>query len=82
MDIKEIIALANALKDGKLEVTLDGKVVDIKVVFKYTKIKGRITVVYVDENGVEIADRTVMENLELGTYKIEPKVIEGYKLAE
>ena len=74
-EIKGIVA-----EDKSVSIDLTSVVVDVIVKFIYSKIKGSITILYLDEEGNEIAERTVMENLPLGTYEITAKDIEGYKL--
>lgn len=83
MSLREILAVNSMLASGKLKIKLDANNVNVQVTFKYNKLKGTITVLYVDEVGNEIADRTVLTDLDLGVeYTIEPKEIPGYKLAE
>ena len=77
-DGKEIEGIV--IEDKSVSIDLTSVVVDVIVKFIYSKIKGSITILYLDEEGNEIAERTVMENLPLGTYEITAKDIEGYKL--
>ena len=76
---KEIEGLS--LANGKIVVKLIDK---LEVIFKflYGKIKGSITVLFLDEEGNEIAERIEMKDLELGEYTVQAKEIEGYELIE
>lgn len=71
-----------SLIDGKVIVNLTSALKDIIIKLFYSKIRGSITVLFLDEEGNEIAERVEMKDLELGEYTIEAKKIEGYKLIE
>ena len=77
---KEVSGLS--LIDGKVIVNLTSALKDVIIKFLYSKIRGSITVLFLDEEGNEIAERVEMKDLELGEYTIEAKKIEGYKLIE
>ena len=76
---KEIEGLS--LANGKIIVKLIDK---SEVIFKflYGKTRGNITVLFLDEEGNEIAERIEMKDLELGEYTVQAKEIEGYELIE
>lgn len=71
-----------SLIDGKVIVNLTSALKDIIIKLFYSKIRGSITVMFLDEEGNEIAERVEMKNLELGEYTVHAKEIEGYKLIE
>lgn len=49
--------------------------------FSYSKILGEVTIKYVVEGtNIDISEKVVYENLELGTYKYSSKFIDGYNV--
>ena len=77
---KEVEGLS--LANGKIIVKLTSGLRDVIIKFLYGKIKGSITVLFLDEEGNEIAERIEMKDLELGEYTVQAKEIEGYELIE
>ena len=77
---KEVKGLS--LIDEKVIVKLTSGLKDIIIKFLYGKIKGSITVLFLDEEGNEIAERIEMKDLDLGEYTVQAKEIEGYELIE
>ena len=61
---KEIEGLS--LADGKIIVKLTSGLRDVIIKFLYGKIKGSITVLFLDEEGNEIAERIEMKDNEKG----------------
>ena len=71
------------LTDGKVSVDINENQLNILITFTYNKLLGRITIKYVDAvTGAEIAEPDVMDNLEFGTYEVQPKYIKGYELSK
>lgn len=52
----------------------------VEITFEGSCVLGQIIVRYIDEQGIELSPRTFMDNLELKTYVVKAKDIEGYKL--
>ena len=77
---KEVEGLS--LANGKIIVKLASGLRDVIIKFLYGKIKGGITVLFLDEEGNEIAERIEMKDLDLGEYTVQAKEIEGYELIE
>lgn len=49
------------------------------ITFNYNKILGEVTISYVEEGtNIDISEKTIYSNLELGTYKYSVKSIDGY----
>lgn len=61
-------------------VTLTDSNPDQTIIFRYTKIKGSITIKYQDENGTNLQNPDVFSNLDLGIYTENAKSFPGYKL--
>ena len=81
-DVQEVLE-GVVLTDGKVSVDINENQLNILITFTYNKLLGRITIKYVDAvTGEEIAEPDVMENLEFGTYEVQPKYIQGYELSK
>lgn len=52
----------------------------VEITFEGSCVLGQIIVRYIDEQGIELAPRTFMDNLELKEYIVKAKDIEGYTL--
>lgn len=51
------------------------------ITFNYNKILGEVTISYVEEGtNIDISEKTIYSNLELGTYKYSAKSIDGYNV--
>lgn len=51
------------------------------ITFNYDKILGEVTIRYVEEGtDIDISERTIYQNLELGAYKYSAKSIDGYNV--
>lgn len=51
------------------------------ITFNYDKILGEVTIRYVEEGtDIDISERTIYQNLELGAYKYTAKSIDGYNV--
>lgn len=69
-----------SVKDGKVSVEINKNQLDIHITFEYDQILGSITIKYVDQDGNEIAEPTILRDLPLGTYEVTAKEIENYEL--
>lgn len=51
------------------------------ITFNYSKILGEVTIRYIEEGtDIDISEKTIYSNLELGTYKYSAKSIDGYNV--
>ena len=51
------------------------------ITFSYSKILGEVIIRYIEEGtDIDISEKTIYENLELGTYKYSAKSIDGYNV--
>ena len=69
-----------SVRDGKVRVEINKNQLDIHITFEYNQLLGTITIKYVDQDGNEIAEPTILRDLPLGTYEVTAKEIEGYEL--
>ena len=63
-----------------MKVNLDINNRNKTIEFHYKKIKGTITINYIDDETGEIIESKILSDLELGEHEILPKDIEGYEL--
>lgn len=69
----------NVSGDTTKTVTLTSTNPNQVINFSYSKILGEVTIRYVEEGtDIDISEKTIYENLELGTYKYSAKSIDGY----
>lgn len=61
----------------RVNLTIDNK--DKVIEFHYKKVKGNITIKYIDDDTGEVIKTKILSDLELGTHNIKPTEIEGYK---
>ena len=61
----------------RVNLTIDNK--DKIIEFHYKKVKGNITIKYIDDDTGEVIKTKILSDLELGTHNIKPTEIEGYK---
>ena len=65
-----------------MKVNLDANNKDKVIEFYYKKIKGTITIKYIDSETGKVIESKVLSDLELGEYEILPEDIKGYELIE
>lgn len=61
----------------RVNLTIDNK--DKIIEFHYKKVKGNITIKFIDDDTGEVIKTKILSDLELGTHNIKPTEIEGYK---
>ena len=61
----------------RVNLTIDNK--DKVIEFHYKKVKGNITIKFIDDDTGEVIKTKILSDLELGTHNIKPTEIEGYK---
>ena len=61
----------------RVNLTIDNK--DKIIEFYYKKVKGNITIKFIDDDTGEVIKTKILSDLELGTHNIKPTEIEGYK---
>lgn len=61
----------------RVNLTIDNK--DKVIEFHYKKVKGNVTIKFIDDDTGEVIKTKILSDLELGTHNIKPTEIEGYK---
>ena len=61
----------------RVNLSIDNK--DKVIEFHYKKVKGNITIKFIDDDTGEVIKTKILSDLELGTHNIKPTEIEGYK---
>ncbi len=61
----------------RVNLTIDNK--DKIIEFHYKKVKGNVTIKFIDDDTGEVIKTKILSDLELGTHNIKPTEIEGYK---
>ena len=61
----------------RVNLSIDNK--DKTIEFHYKKVKGNITIKFIDDDTGEVIKTKILSDLELGTHNIKPTEIEGYK---
>lgn len=61
----------------RVNLTIDNKNKIIE--FHYKKVKGNITIKFIDDDTGEVIKTKILSDLELGMHNIKPTEIEGYK---
>lgn len=61
----------------RVNLTIDNK--DKIIEFHYKKVKGNITIKFIDDDTGEVIKTKILSDLELGMHNIKPTEIEGYK---
>ena len=61
----------------RVNLSIDNK--DKIIEFHYKKVKGNITIKFIDDDTGEVIKTKILSDLELGTHNIKPTEIEGYK---
>lgn len=61
----------------RVNLSIDNK--DKTIEFHYKKVRGNITIKFIDDDTGEVIKTKILSDLELGTHNIKPTEIEGYK---
>lgn len=81
--LNEVIKVSEKeIKNGQVSVQVTETELNFKVIFKYCKLYGKITIQCIDEVTGEVIYEEIKENLEMGTYKISAPKVRGYKVVD